>query len=102
MLGGFRHAARFGHGEHDMKIAQPNAPADAIRPIHDGTLSEKATYMLQNRASSLQPGRADFQSELHTPALQRRTAMLSRCTVGMVASLAIVLSMPGSAAAQNA
>jgi hypothetical protein len=41
----FRHAAPFGHGEQDVKIPQPDTPADAIRPIHDRLLSGKATGM---------------------------------------------------------
>src|SRR5262249_26682854 len=36
-----------------------------------------------------------------SPAQQRRTAMPSRCAARMVASLAIALSMAGTAAAQN-
>ena len=36
MRGGLRHAAPFGHGEHDMQVPQPDAAPDAIRPIHVG------------------------------------------------------------------
>src|SRR5262245_29296642 len=64
MLSGFRHAAPFSYSEHDMKVAQSDAPPDAIRPIHVSGLSVKATGMSQNRASTLQPGEASFQSKL--------------------------------------
>ncbi len=34
LRGCFRHTTLFGHGEHDMKIPQSDAAADAIRPVH--------------------------------------------------------------------
>jgi hypothetical protein len=34
MRGRFRHAAPLSHGKNDMKVPQPDAAADAIRPVH--------------------------------------------------------------------
>ena len=59
--GRLRHAAGFRHREHDVKVAQPDATADAVSTSPFSTLSLQATGMPKDRTSKLQPVAAIIQ-----------------------------------------